>query len=115
MAIGAGELLIILLIVLIVFGAGRLGELGNALPKAVKSFQAGARGELSATPMDAEEAPSQARPAARRRRLRPLGMVLTGLGLLLFYADYQWLQLGLPAQIAAGVLGVLGVIVFLFF
>lgn len=115
MAIGVGELLIILLIVLIVFGAGRLGELGNALPKAVKSFQAGARGELPDAPVETETPLPPARRRARRGRLRPLGMVLAGLGLLLFYADYQWLQLGLPAQIAAGALGVIGVIVFLFF
>ncbi|MCS6801629.1 MAG: twin-arginine translocase TatA/TatE family subunit [Chloroflexota bacterium] len=115
MGIGVGELLIILLVVLIIFGAGRLSELGTALPKAVKNFQAGARGELVEEPSDAAEPPTPTTPRAPRRRLRPLGMVTLGLGLLLFYADAQWLQVGLPLQVAAGALGVVGIVLFLFF
>ncbi|GIW08473.1 MAG: hypothetical protein KatS3mg060_3278 [Dehalococcoidia bacterium] len=115
MGIGVGELLIILVIVLIVFGAGRLGELGNAFPKAVKNFQAGARGELTDEPVGDSTPPARLAHTMPRRRLRPLGMVLLGIGLLLFYADYQWLQFGLPLQIAAGALGLLGAVVFLFF
>ena len=38
-AIGVPELVIILVIVIIVFGAGRLGEIGGALGKGIKEFR----------------------------------------------------------------------------
>jgi sec-independent protein translocase protein TatA len=37
--IGVPELVIILVIVIIVFGAGRLGEIGGALGKGIKEFR----------------------------------------------------------------------------
>jgi sec-independent protein translocase protein TatA len=37
--ISVTELLIILLILLVVFGAGRVGELGGALGKAIREFR----------------------------------------------------------------------------
>lgn len=115
MALGVGELLIILLVVVIVFGAGRLGELGEALPKAVKSFQAGSRGDLPDPPATVGTPQPQVARSVARHRLRPVGLVLIGVGLLVFYANDQWLQAGLPLHIAAGVLAGLGVLVFLFF
>lgn len=39
--LGHGELLIILLIVLIIFGASRLPQLGEGLGKAIKGFKKG--------------------------------------------------------------------------
>ena len=39
------ELLIILVIVLIIFGAGRLPEIGGALGKGIRSFRRGQSGE----------------------------------------------------------------------
>lgn len=36
---GVPELLIILVIVLVVFGAGRLPEIGNALGKSIRNFK----------------------------------------------------------------------------
>ena len=42
---GIGELLIILLILLVVFGASRLPALGDGLGRALGSFRRGARGE----------------------------------------------------------------------
>lgn len=40
-SIGAPELLIILVIVLLVFGAGRLPEIGSALGKGIRDFKKG--------------------------------------------------------------------------
>lgn len=50
--IGATELLIILGIVLVLFGARRLPELGSGLGKAIKNFKAGISGkdEIDVTP-----------------------------------------------------------------
>lgn len=39
MGIGPGELLLILLIALIIFGPGRLPELGKALGKSIREFR----------------------------------------------------------------------------
>ncbi len=117
MGIGAGELLIILLVVLIVFGAGRLGDIGGAIPKAVKNFQAGSRGELADEPRPSvsRSTSAVARPARRARRLRPVGLLVMGLALLVLYAELQWLQTGLPLQVAAGLLGALGALLYIFF
>jgi sec-independent protein translocase protein TatA len=49
--ISATELIIVLLIVLVVFGVGRLGELGGALGKAIREF----RQEVSGMSQDAEQ------------------------------------------------------------
>lgn len=43
--IGAPELIIILFIVLIVFGVGRLTEIGGALGKGIRAFKRGQSGE----------------------------------------------------------------------
>jgi len=45
------ELLVVLLIVLLVFGAGRVGELGGALGKAIREF----RRELTGTGEEEEQ------------------------------------------------------------
>jgi sec-independent protein translocase protein TatA len=37
--LGFGELLVILLIVLVVFGAGRLSEIGEGLGRSIRSFR----------------------------------------------------------------------------
>jgi len=42
---GLPELLIVLLIVLLVFGATRLPQIGDALGKAIRNFRKGASGE----------------------------------------------------------------------
>ena len=41
--IGMGELLVIFLIILVLFGANRLPEIGSALGKAIKEFKKAAR------------------------------------------------------------------------
>lgn len=43
--IGPMELIIILVIVLIIFGVGRLPEIGNALGKGIREFRKGQAGE----------------------------------------------------------------------
>jgi sec-independent protein translocase protein TatA len=42
---GMGELLIILLIVLLIFGAGKLPAIGDALGRSIKNFKRGASGD----------------------------------------------------------------------
>ena len=42
---GMGELLIILLIVLLIFGAGKLPAIGDALGRSIKNFKRGASAE----------------------------------------------------------------------
>lgn len=43
--IGPTELIIILVIILIIFGVGRLGEIGGALGKGIREFRRGQSGE----------------------------------------------------------------------
>lgn len=45
MGIGTSELLIILVIVLLVFGAAKLPELGAGLGKGIRNFKKAAKGE----------------------------------------------------------------------
>lgn len=47
-----GELLVIALVVLLVFGSRRLPELGRALGAALKNFQKAMRGEDAPPPQD---------------------------------------------------------------
>ena len=41
--LGVPELVVILVIVIVVFGAGRLGEIGGALGKGIKEFRSATR------------------------------------------------------------------------
>ncbi|MBU0568004.1 twin-arginine translocase TatA/TatE family subunit [bacterium] len=43
--LGLPELVVILLIILIVFGVGRLPQVGKALGKGIKEFKSGVKGE----------------------------------------------------------------------
>jgi sec-independent protein translocase protein TatA len=45
--LGAQELMIILVLVLIIFGAGKLPTVGSALGKGIRNFKVGATGEDS--------------------------------------------------------------------
>ncbi len=45
--LGVPELLIVLVVVLLIFGANRLAELGGALGKGIKEFRAAVRDEDS--------------------------------------------------------------------
>jgi sec-independent protein translocase protein TatA len=44
MGLGFGELVILLIIVLLVFGAGKLPQIGDALGKSIKNFKRAASG-----------------------------------------------------------------------
>jgi len=61
--IGPPELLLILVIVLIVFGVGRLGEVGGALGKGIREFRKASSGEEE-EPGKAEEKPAEGKPKA---------------------------------------------------
>jgi sec-independent protein translocase protein TatA len=52
MGLGFGELIILLIIVLLVFGAGKLPQIGDALGKSIKNFKRAAQGkdEIDVTP-----------------------------------------------------------------
>ena len=43
--LGVGELLVILVIVLLIFGAGKLPQIGDAFGRAIKNFRSSASGE----------------------------------------------------------------------
>jgi sec-independent protein translocase protein TatA len=52
MGLGFGELIILLIIVLLVFGAGKLPQIGDALGKSIKNFKrsATAKDEIEVSP-----------------------------------------------------------------
>jgi len=54
--LGIPELIIILVLVLIVFGAGKLPEIGGGIGKAIKNFKKGSsdEGEIDVTPKKVE-------------------------------------------------------------
>ena len=60
--IGPTELVIILFIILIIFGAGRLPEIGSALGKGIKEFRRGQSGQ------DEDEVVVDAKPSGRKRK-----------------------------------------------
>jgi sec-independent protein translocase protein TatA len=53
--LGHWELIIILLIVLMIFGAGKLPEIGGGLGKAIGSFKKGVKGSDSDGKVEAEK------------------------------------------------------------
>ena len=56
MGLGFGELVILLIIVLLVFGAGKLPQIGDALGKIIKNFKraAGGKDEIEVAPKNKE-------------------------------------------------------------
>jgi len=64
---GFGELLLVLIIVVVVFGASKLPQLGDGLGKAIKNFKrsVGSLNEIDVTPrVGPSEPPADAKPAA---------------------------------------------------
>ncbi len=61
--LGVGELILILLIVLIIFGAGKIPEIGEGLGKGIRSFRKSIKqpDEIDVTPAEkpAEEKPQK--------------------------------------------------------
>jgi sec-independent protein translocase protein TatA len=56
MGLGFGELIILLIIVLLVFGAGKLPQIGDALGKSIKNFKraSSAHDEIEVSPKKQE-------------------------------------------------------------
>jgi|GEM_PF-2329882 len=61
--IGMGELVVILLIVLIIFGAGKLPQIGDSLGKGIRNFKTAVSGKEEAKP-EAPAAPVAQAPQA---------------------------------------------------
>ena len=59
MNLGFGELLIILIIVLVLFGAGRLPALGEGLGKAIRGFKDAMHGDAPPPPEAKKELPPE--------------------------------------------------------
>ena len=59
--IGMPELVIILVIIMIIFGANKLPQMGAGLAKGIRNFKNGIDGkeEIDATPKKIEEAPNK--------------------------------------------------------
>ncbi len=62
--IGPGELLLLLVIILVIFGPGRLPEIGNAVGKGIREFRKAAADVTESTRLDAPPATPPAQPAA---------------------------------------------------
>jgi sec-independent protein translocase protein TatA len=62
--IGMPELLVILVIILIIFGAGKLPEIGSALGRGIKNFKKATRepNEIDVTPPPAEKTSEEKKP-----------------------------------------------------
>ena len=62
--IGPTELIIILVIILIIFGVGRLGEIGGAMGKGIREFRKGQSGDA----LEGEEPLVESKPSRRKRK-----------------------------------------------
>ena len=69
--IGPGELILVLVIVLIIFGPGKLPDIGNAIGRGVREFRKAStdledtiRGESKAAPPPSDASAGEASPAA---------------------------------------------------
>ena len=51
-SLGATELIIILIIVLVVFGVGRVSKIGGELGSAIREFRSGISGEKDGDPVE---------------------------------------------------------------
>jgi sec-independent protein translocase protein TatA len=63
MGLGTGEIIIIAFVVVVIFSASRMGQLGNAIGKFVYSFKRAARGNdlVDVTPKASRELPQNKR------------------------------------------------------
>ena len=71
--LGMGEMLVILVIVLIIFGAGRLPELGEGLGKGIRNFRKATSepDSIDVTPPSQEPNSAESKPDASGERSRP--------------------------------------------
>jgi sec-independent protein translocase protein TatA len=70
--LGFGELLLIFLVVLLVFGASKVPQLGDALGRGIRNFKRSMSGDdaIDVTPKKIEES-SQQQPAATDKSAQP--------------------------------------------
>ena len=61
-SIGPGELLIVALIALLLFGAGRIADIGKGLGQGIKNFKQGLKDEDEPK----KDAPADAKPAEKK-------------------------------------------------
>ena len=63
MGLGTGEIIILIFVVVVIFSASRMGQLGNAVGKLVYSFKRASRGEdlVDVSPKSSRELPGQKR------------------------------------------------------
>ena len=54
MRLGPTELIIILIIVLLLFGVGRIGKIAGELGSGIRSFREGLQGDKEKTPVEAD-------------------------------------------------------------
>ena len=66
--IGPTELIIVLVIILIIFGVGRLGEIGGALGKGIREFRRGQSGEILEDEAGEDETVASPKPTRRKRK-----------------------------------------------
>ena len=57
--IGVPELIIILVIVMIIFGVGRLTEIGGALGKSIREFRKTSEGDVTETSVESKDSADQ--------------------------------------------------------
>jgi sec-independent protein translocase protein TatA len=57
--LGAPELLIILIIVVLIFGVGRIANIGGELGKGISAFRKGLKGDEEVNPEDQEKKDQQ--------------------------------------------------------
>ncbi len=62
--IGAPELIIILIIILLLFGPGRIGQIGGEIGKGIRSFREGIGGKDDAQKQQQQEPPKDQTPKA---------------------------------------------------
>ena len=68
MGLGISELLVILVIILIIFGAGKLPELGDGIGRGIKNFRKAVKtDEIDVTPRDEDRGPDPGRREGDRR------------------------------------------------
>jgi sec-independent protein translocase protein TatA len=64
-SVGPGELLLIALIALLLFGAGRVADIGKGLGQGIRNFKEGLRDKGEPAPAEKEAAPAPAKNEAR--------------------------------------------------
>jgi sec-independent protein translocase protein TatA len=71
--LGMGELLVILVIVLIIFGAGRIPEIGDGIGRGIRNFRKAMKqpDEIDVTPKDDEHTGPESRTGSKKEDDEP--------------------------------------------